>query len=306
MDSFGEYLKRERELRGITLDEISKSSNISKTYLKYLESDDFENLPADVFVRGFIRCYAQNTGMDGNVAILAYNSFIANKRDSQVFSDISTEKSTKFDIKISYFWAIAIFIMLSSFLLVLINFSKDREEKQPFVSDEKFSQGVDEIDVEESKNNIGITLGSNTTEEESVIESEDMEIQPQREGILEKIPSPSPLTEIEGTSEIIEGTLETSERTLETSEVTDILTLTMEATEDAWIGLEIDGAEKKEALLRKGETSRWKAKEKFVVILGNVAGTHLKLNEKDIVMPETSSNVIKDFSITLDNINLPQ
>jgi len=299
MDSFGEYLKKERELRGITLDEISKYSNISKTYLKYLESDDFENLPADVFVRGFIRCYAQNTGMDGNEAILAYNSFIENKRDSQVFSDISTEKSTKFDIKISYFWAIAIFIVLSSFLLVLINFSKDREEKQPFVSDEKFSQGVDEIDVEESKNNIGITLDSNTTEKESLIKPEDMEVQPQQEGILEKIPPPSPSTESEGTPE-------TSEETPETSERTDILILTMEATEDAWIALEIDGVEKKEALLQMGETTRWKAKEKFVVTLGNAAGTHLKLNEKDITMPETSSNIIRDFSITLDNINLSQ
>jgi len=292
MDSFGEYLKRERELRGITLDEISKSSNISKTYLMYLEDDNFENLPADVFIKGFIRSYAENTGMDGNEAILAYNSFIANKKGSEAASEISTATSTESDIKISYFWAIAIFVVLSSFLLVLISVSKDREEKPPPVSDEKFSQSVNEIDVEEGKNNVGITLDSNATEEESLIQSEDMEVQPQQEGILEKLPPPSPSTEIEETPE--------------TSEVTDILTLTMEATEDAWIGLEIDGAEKKEALLRKGETSRWKAKEKFVVILGNAAGTHLKLNEKDIAIPETSSNVIKDFSITLDNINLPQ
>ena len=292
MDSFGEYLKRERELRGITLDEISKSSNISKTYLKCLESDDFENLPADVFIRGFIRCYAQLTGMDGDEAILAYNSFIANKRASQATSENSTETSTESDVKISYFWAIAIFVVLSSFLLVLINVSKDKEEKPAPVSDEKFSQGIDEIDVEESKNNIGITLDSNTTEKESLIKPEDMEVQPQQEGILEKIPPPSPSTEIEVTPE--------------TSEVADILTLTMEATEDAWISLKIDGAEKKEALLQMGETSRWKAKEKFVVTLGNAAGTHLKLNEKDIAMPETSSNVIRDFSITLDNINLSQ
>jgi cytoskeletal protein RodZ len=299
MDSFGEYLKRERELRGITLDEISKSSNISKTYLKYLESDDFENLPADVFVKGFIRCYAQNTGMDDSEAILAYNSFIANKRASQATSENSTETSTESDVKISYFWAIAIFVVLSSFLLVLINVSKDKEEKPAPVSDEKFSQGIDEIDVEESKNNIGITLDSNTTEKESLIKPEDMEVQPQQEGILEKIPPPSPSTESEGTPE-------TSEETPETSERTDILILTMEATEDAWIALEIDGVEKKEALLQMGETTRWKAKEKFVVTLGNAAGTHLKLNEKDITMPETSSNIIRDFSITLDNINLSQ
>jgi cytoskeletal protein RodZ len=292
MDSFGEYLKRERELRGITLDEISKSSNISKTYLKYLESDDFENLPADVFVKGFIRCYAENTGMDGNEAILAYNSFIASKEASQAVSEIFKETSTESNFKISYFWAIAIFVVLSSFLLVLINLSKDREKNTPPVLDEKFSQGVDEIDVEERKNNIGITLDSNTTEEESLIQSEDMEVQPGQEGNLEKIPPPSPSTEIEVTPE--------------TSEVADILTLTMEATEDAWISLKIDGAEKKEALLQMGETSRWKAKEKFVVTLGNAAGTHLKLNEKDIAMPETSSNVIRDFSITLDNINISQ
>ncbi len=301
MDSFGEYLRRERELRGVTLEEISKATNISKSYLKSLENDDFENLPAEVFVKGFIRCYAENTGMDGNETILAYNSFVANKRVPQGDSEASTETLTKSNIKISYILVILIFVVASS-LMFFSNDEKDREEKPPSVSEEKISQGVGEIDVEESKSNIGIVLDSNTTEEGSLTLSVDLDVQPQEESILEKN-SPPPSTEIEGTPEIIEGTPETSEVTPETKEVTDILTLSMEAKEDAWISLEIDDGEKKEALLRTGETTRWKAKEKFVVTLGNVAGTHLKLNKKDITMPETSSNVIKDFSITLDNIN---
>ncbi len=287
MDSFGEYLKRERELRGVTLEEIAKASNISKTYLKSLENDDFENLPSEVFVKGFIRCYAENIGMDGNEATLAYSSFIADKRVSQVVSDFPTETPTKSNMKMSYFLLIVIFVVVSS-LMVFYNVKKSREVKPPSVSENKISQVVDEIGVEESKNNIGITLGPDIKETENLIETDDLETQAEEKDISDNLSSPPP-TEIEETPE--------------TKEVTDILTLSVEAKEDAWISLIIDDAEIKEALLLPGETAKWKAKEKFVVTLGNAMGTHLKLNEKDITLPKASSNIIKDFTITLDNIN---
>lgn len=287
MDSFGEYLKRERELRGVTLEEISKTSNISKTFLKSLENDDFENLPAEVFVKGFIRCYAENTGMDGNEAILAYNSFIANKRSSETVSEVPTEIPAKSNVKMPYLLAIAIFVVVSS-LAVFYYVEKNREIKPSSVSERNIPQNADEIGMEDSKNNIEIALDSNTTEEESLILLEGIDAQPPEESILEIIPTP-PSTEIEETPD--------------KKEVTDILTLSMIATEDAWISLAIDDAEKKEALLEAGETARWKAKEKFVVSLGNAAGTQLKLNGKEISLPKSSSNILRNFAITLDNIN---
>ena len=49
MGAFGDKLKREREMRRITLDEISESTKIPRRYLESLERENFESLPGGVF-----------------------------------------------------------------------------------------------------------------------------------------------------------------------------------------------------------------------------------------------------------------
>lgn len=70
--SFGEELKRERELREISLREVSESTKISLRYLQALERNDFENLPGGVFNRGFVRAYSKFIGIDPESMVDAY------------------------------------------------------------------------------------------------------------------------------------------------------------------------------------------------------------------------------------------
>ena len=70
--SFGEELKRERELREITLREVSESTKISLRYLEALERNAFENLPGGVFNRGFVRAYSKFIGIDPESMVDAY------------------------------------------------------------------------------------------------------------------------------------------------------------------------------------------------------------------------------------------
>jgi len=72
MSSFGETLKRERELRQISLREISEATKINLRYLDALERDDFRHLPGGVFNKGFVRAYAQFIGIDGESMVMAY------------------------------------------------------------------------------------------------------------------------------------------------------------------------------------------------------------------------------------------
>ena len=66
MATFGETLRRERELRGITLPELSNATKISLRYLRALESNQFERLPGGVFNRGFVRAVARYLRLDEN------------------------------------------------------------------------------------------------------------------------------------------------------------------------------------------------------------------------------------------------
>ena len=62
--SFGELLKRERELREVTLNEVTVATRIPPRFLEAFEREDWEKLPGGVFNRGFVRAIARYLGLD--------------------------------------------------------------------------------------------------------------------------------------------------------------------------------------------------------------------------------------------------
>ena len=70
--SFGTWLRRQRDLREISLREIADVTKISIRYLEALEQDRFDVLPAPVFARGFLREYARYVGLDPDEVVNSY------------------------------------------------------------------------------------------------------------------------------------------------------------------------------------------------------------------------------------------
>ncbi|HUO86137.1 MAG TPA: RodZ domain-containing protein [Thermoanaerobaculia bacterium] len=70
--SFGTWLRRQRELREIDLREIADKTKISLRYLKAMEQDRFEILPAPVFARGFLREYSKYVGLNADEVVNYY------------------------------------------------------------------------------------------------------------------------------------------------------------------------------------------------------------------------------------------
>ncbi|MGC9030936.1 MAG: helix-turn-helix domain-containing protein, partial [Desulfomonilaceae bacterium] len=75
MDSFGAYLKSAREEKGRTLEDISESTKVAVANLEFLENDRFDLLPPRVFVKGFIRAYAQEVGLNPAEAVAKFDAF---------------------------------------------------------------------------------------------------------------------------------------------------------------------------------------------------------------------------------------
>lgn len=71
--SFGEELRREREIRGISLKEIADSTKVSRRFLEAIERNDHKTLPAPVFTRGFVRQYANYLGLNAEEVVNRYN-----------------------------------------------------------------------------------------------------------------------------------------------------------------------------------------------------------------------------------------
>jgi cytoskeleton protein RodZ len=71
--SFGERLKREREMREVSLDELTKATRISQRFLEALENEDWKKLPGGVFGRGFVRTIAGYLGLDEETLLGEYD-----------------------------------------------------------------------------------------------------------------------------------------------------------------------------------------------------------------------------------------
>jgi cytoskeletal protein RodZ len=71
--TFGERLKRERELREVTLDEVSTATRIAPRFLEALENELWNQLPGGIFGRGFVRSIARYLGLNEEDLLSEYD-----------------------------------------------------------------------------------------------------------------------------------------------------------------------------------------------------------------------------------------
>ncbi|GFO60465.1 DNA-binding protein [Geomonas silvestris] len=76
----GDYLRGVRESRGLPLDEASRTTKISKSYLVAIEQGQFDKLPNQAYIKGFLRLYAQFLGLSGDEAVRRYEAGLPSAR----------------------------------------------------------------------------------------------------------------------------------------------------------------------------------------------------------------------------------
>jgi cytoskeleton protein RodZ len=86
--AFGERLKREREKRKITLDDVAQATKISTRLLRAIEEEKFDQLPGGIFNKGFVRSYARHLGLDEDQAVADY---------TEAFRAVHPEQSAPLD-----------------------------------------------------------------------------------------------------------------------------------------------------------------------------------------------------------------
>jgi hypothetical protein len=78
----GNSLREVRERQGLGYPEIELATKIRAKYIRALEEEDFDSVPGDAYVRGFLRTYAEYLGLDGDVYVDEYASrFLADWRE---------------------------------------------------------------------------------------------------------------------------------------------------------------------------------------------------------------------------------
>lgn len=77
--SLGEFLRQERERRGITIEQVASATKISVRLLHLVEADQYAEMPAKPFIRGFVTSYARFIGLDSKEILTRYDDFIDGK-----------------------------------------------------------------------------------------------------------------------------------------------------------------------------------------------------------------------------------
>lgn len=115
METLGQYLKREREFRKITIDEVAKATRVKSSFLEALEGDRFAELPGPVFVKGFLRSYTIFIGLNVDEILLRYQDHI--QQEAQTDNAGGFQKFAEVKPKRKLF---PILIVLSILLLVAV------------------------------------------------------------------------------------------------------------------------------------------------------------------------------------------
>ncbi len=145
MASLGQDLKRERELRGISLKEISSSTKISLRFLQALEEDRLDILPGNFFIKAILKSYAKFIGLEEDYVLNKFYEASLELEESQESKYIKrkTRSATKKNIKKLIFY-IALLIIVLAFLFLLYYLFFLKKQTSPAIEEPKPSTRIQE------------------------------------------------------------------------------------------------------------------------------------------------------------------
>ncbi len=92
MQGLGELLKATREERGYTVDQVVHETNISRSYIENLEAEQFETFPAEAYLIGFLRTYADYLGLEPEKLISLYKNHKLREEPSPIEALVGKKK----------------------------------------------------------------------------------------------------------------------------------------------------------------------------------------------------------------------
>ncbi len=270
MESPGEYLKRERELRGVKLAEIFTATRVPMKYLEAIEADDYERLPHPTFVKGYIRSYCKVLGVDETDTVLRYEIYLREKAEAvKAASRPSQPRSVKQPPLPGVGWKNRRNLLMAGgaaavvVIAIILAFLPGHRPVQP----------PDEQPVEQP---------AEQTVEQTLPAPAPEAALPKAPEPVEK-PAPEKAKETPLPKEQPKAAAPEDKKTPAAAKpAAQVHSLVVKATETVWIQAAIDGAEPFEVLLQKGETISWKAMEGFYLKIGNAGGVELAFDGKKL------------------------
>ena len=243
MASFGENLRRERELRGVELRDIAEATNISLRFLQALEQDRADVLPGGIFPKAFVRQYATYLGLDPDRLVAEYvysHGGEAAAEGGAVARRASSGRLAAVFVGLILAAGVALFASARAGLFAR---HQAAPEPAPAVSPD-------------------VTMPSDRV-----------------------YPPPAPSTTAAAPG----------------APVTGALVLSLNARQDCWVEVRVDGTTALSRILTAGETQKLQAQSQIVFSVGNAGGITFTINDRPGIPLGREGEVKRNIVITKES-----
>ena len=303
VENFGSYLKHERELRGVPLEEISGTTKIHIRFLRALEENSFDELPGEVFIKGYIRSYANTIGSDVEEMLNIYKES-AELRDQKNLP----QEASSFSIQPKTLLAYGLSVLVVAGLLFGVGFlmKSGTEDSSGKLEEKKASSLQTQAKVVDPE-----PLMSDLTEESLVEETMDAQEESSADLETPELSHPVSLSD-QPAEDVDEEKASSLQEPVElttpgasmpdwdaqdSADIEKPLKLSIHAKEISWFNMTIDNSREEDFILPAGTAKTFWGDETIRLTVGNKTGVELFLNGEVLVLPESEDRVVKDFFI---------
>lgn len=302
VENFGSYLKHERELRGVPLEEISGATKIHIRFLKALEENSFDELPGEVFIKGYIRSYANIIGSDVEEMLNIYKESVESKNQESLPSPKPSSEGRPKNFLVFGLLAL-VFVGLLIGVGFLIKKGDDPEAKNssPIQKQAELTSLEPSTRSDSSENLIVEEVLDVQEEDPAVAETPDLsaslpdQITPEEKDLDEE--KVLPQQELTESNEQISNASPVDLTPKNSMGMEKPLKLTIWAKENSWFNMTIDDFREEDFILPSGTAKTFWGNDVFRLTVGNKTGVELSLNGKALTLPESNDKVVKDFII---------
>ena len=119
MTSVGEHLRKLREAKRMSLAEVSRATRVPVASVERIEADRFDELPGEVFVRGFLRAYAKALDVPADDVLARYTASrrVAWVTPLPITSPVRPARSRRFGVAIAFVLLLILFTLALSIVL---------------------------------------------------------------------------------------------------------------------------------------------------------------------------------------------
>jgi cytoskeletal protein RodZ len=119
METVGQYLRRQREAKQMSLEEVSRATRVPMPSIERIEADRFDELPGEVFVRGFLTSYARAVDLPPEEVLARYTASrrVAWVTPLPLSSPVRQARGRRFGVAIAFVLLLILFTLALSIVL---------------------------------------------------------------------------------------------------------------------------------------------------------------------------------------------